>query len=52
MSKLQIKINNESEYNRISRLENYDISLPQQNFDFELQDLEYQFLTDATPGIQ
>jgi len=52
MSKLQIQINDEKEYKRISRLEDYDIILPEKNFDFELENLEYQFLTDATPGIQ
>jgi hypothetical protein len=51
MSKLQIQINDEKEYKRISRLEDYDIILPEKNFDFELENLEYQFLTDATPGI-
>jgi hypothetical protein len=36
MSKLQIQINDEKEYKRISRLEDYDIILPEKNFDFEL----------------
>jgi hypothetical protein len=41
MSKMLNKSNDETEYKRISRLENYDISLPQIDFDFELEDLEY-----------
>jgi len=41
MSKLLNKSNDEKEYKRISRLENYDISLPQKDFDFELENLEY-----------
>ena len=41
MSKFLNKSNDEKEYKRIYRLENYDISLPQKDFDFDLENLEY-----------
>ena len=50
LSKKESSINNEAEYKRISRVDNFDITLPS-NFHSDLQDLEYQFMIDATPGI-
>ncbi len=49
LSKKESSINNEAEYKRISRVDNFDIILPS-NFTSDLQDLEYQFMIDATPG--
>jgi hypothetical protein len=51
LSKKESSINNEAEYKRISRVENYDIRLPK-SFLAELTDLEYQFMINATPGSQ
>jgi hypothetical protein len=51
LSKKETSINNEAEFKRISRVENYNITLPK-SFCAELQDLEYQFMIDATPGSQ
>jgi len=51
LSKKETSINNETEFKRISRVENYNITLPK-SFLAELQDLEYQFMIDATPGSQ
>ena len=51
LSKKECSINNEAEYKRISKVDNYNITLPS-NFHEELHDLEYQYMIDATPGSQ
>jgi hypothetical protein len=51
LSKKECSINNEAEFKRISKVKDYKIKLPS-IFHEDLDDLEYQFMIDATPGSQ